>query len=166
MEEKIAIAAVGASDVDTAVALLTAQLVEHEIATPAERLQSVVQTVAADQRHGYMLLASAAGQVIGIAYAAAHLSAEHGGLIGWLEELYVVPDWRGRGVGSLLLADVMSRAQQLQWRGVELEVVAGHERAAALYLRHGFVPLPRARYSRIFGSEEAASPSAIAESIT
>jgi [ribosomal protein S18]-alanine N-acetyltransferase len=150
VEEKITIDAVGASDVGTAVALLTAQLDEHDIGVAAERLRAVVETVATDQRHGFMLLASVAGRAVGIAYAAAHLSAEHGGLIGWLEELYVVPECRGRGVGSLLLAEVIARAQQLHWCGVELEVVAGHERAAALYLREGFVPVPRARYSRIF----------------
>ena len=46
---------------------------------------------------------------------------------------------RGRSVGSALLADVIARAERLNWRGVELEVVVGHERAAALYVRHGFI---------------------------
>jgi GNAT superfamily N-acetyltransferase len=71
-------------------------------------------------------------------------------VIGWLEELYVVPEFRGAGVGSALLADVLARAERLKWRGVELEVVVGHERAAALYLRHGFVSAPRSRYTRLF----------------
>ena len=150
MDEPVAIAALRTSDVDVAVELLAAQLAEHDIATPAERLRDVVQTVVTDARHGFILLASADDRAIGIGYAAAHLSAEHGGVIGWLEELYVIPTWRGRGVGSLLLTELVSRAQQLQWRGLELEVVAGHERAAALYLRHDFVPTARARYTRLF----------------
>ena len=150
MDENVSIAALSGSDIENAVALLMAQLVEHDIATPADRLRTVVETVAADARHGFILLASSRDRAIGIAYAAAHLSAEHGGTIGWLEELYVVPDWRARGVGSLLLADVVARAQELHWCGLELEVVAGHERAAALYLRHGFAATARARYTRIF----------------
>ena len=150
MDEPVSITALRSSDVDVAVELLTAQLEEHDIATSAERLRDIVQTVVADARYGFILLASADDHAIGIAYAAAHLSAEHGGVIGWLEELYVMPEWRGRGVGSLLLDDLVSRAQQLQWRGVELEVVAGHERAAALYLRRGFIATPRARYTRMF----------------
>lgn len=150
MNEQVSITALRSSDLDVAVQLLTAQLEEHDIATPEERLREVVEAVVADARHGFILLASADDREIGIAYAAAHLSAEHGGAIGWLEELYVIPTWRGRGVGSLLLADLLSRAQQLHWRGVELEVVAGHERAAALYLRHGFVATRRARYTRLF----------------
>jgi GNAT superfamily N-acetyltransferase len=137
-------------DLHAAVALLQAQLREHDITTPEAALRDVVRSVVDDPRHGFILLASSGDGACAIAYAAAHLSAEHGGLIGWLEELYVVPGQRGKGVGSLLLGEVFSRAAQLGWRGVELEVVEGHERAAALYLRHGFQRAPRSRYSLIF----------------
>jgi RimJ/RimL family protein N-acetyltransferase len=40
----------------------------------------------------------------------------------------------------------ISRARALKWRAVELEVVAGHERAARLYERVGFRKIDRARY--------------------
>lgn len=152
----IAIHALTQDDVDLAVGLLDAQLREHDISTPAAALREVVRAVIADDRHGFMYLAWLGDRAVGIAYAAAHLSAEHGGVIGWLEELYVAPECRGAGVGSLLLHEVISHAQQLNWRGIELEVVAGHERAAALYLRHGFIAAPRARYTRLFERSAAA----------
>lgn len=135
---------------DVIVTLLSAQLVEHEIETPADLLHSVVDSVLSDSRHGFILLAANDGEAIGVSYAASHLSAEHGGTVGWLEELYVRGEWRGRGVGSALLEATIARAQELRWRGLELEVVAGHERAAALYLRHGFNALPRTRYTHLF----------------
>lgn len=135
---------------EAAVALLEAQLAEHEMAQPADVLRAVTKSVLSDSRHGFMLLALAGDRPVGIAYAAAHLSAEHGGTIGWLEELYVLPEWRARGVGSALLKAVMAHAHDRQWRGLELEVVAGHERALPLYARHGFRALPRTRFSRIF----------------
>ena len=143
---------VEAGDIETAVALLQAQLEEHEIATPPDALRAVVRQVVADPRHGFMLLAIVDDRAVGIAYAAAHLSAEHGGVIGWLEELYVAPDWRGRGFGSALLREVEYRARALAWRGLELEIVEGHERTVPLYERHAFQALSRARFSRIFGS--------------
>ena len=148
--DNVSIAAVSADDTEAAVQLLKAQLLEHEIATTEEALRGVVRMVLDDERRGFMLLAHTNGRAAGVAYAAAHLSAEHGGLIGWLEELYVVPEYRARGVGSALLADILARAERLNWRGVELEVVAGHERAAALYVRHGFIAAPRSRYTRLF----------------
>ena len=148
--DNLSISAVSADDTDAVVQLLTAQLLEHEIVTAEEALRGVVRTVLSDERHGFMLLAHAHGCAVGVAYAAAHLSAEHGGVVGWLEELYVAPEYRGRSVGSALLADVLARAERLRWRGIELEVVGGHERAAALYVRHGFIAAPRSRYTRVF----------------
>ena len=149
-EGGVHIAIVDRDSLEAAVALLQAQLAEHEMHPTAEALRGVVQTViAADARLGFMLLATSAGQPIGIAYAAAHLSAEHGGTVGWLEELYVIPEWRGCGVGSALLIEVATRAQQQGWRALELEVVAGHERAVPLYQRHGFTRADRARLTRL-----------------
>ena len=135
--------------------MLQAQLREHDIETPAEQLRAVVTRVQTDARQGFILLAQNGTSPVGIAYAAAHLSAEHGGTIGWLEELYVVPDARGSGVGSALLREVIARAQALDWRGIELEVVAGHERAVPLYARHGFEAAHRARFTRIFAAGSA-----------
>jgi GNAT superfamily N-acetyltransferase len=153
MHAEISIAALDERSADAAVELLAAQLREHDICTVEHELRAVVDAVANDARHGFMLLASAGDQAIGIAFAAAHLSAEHGGVVGWLEELYVSRDWRGRGTGARLLAEVIARAEGLRWRALELEVVAGHERAAALYLRHGFVAADRARYTRAIRSD-------------
>lgn len=144
------IKAVEAGDIETAVTLLVSQLAEHEIVTPPDALHAVVCEVVSDSRRGFMLLAMAGDRAVGIAYAAAHLSAEHGGMIGWLEELYVSPDVRGRGIGAALLREVATRAKALAWRGLELEIVHGHERVVSLYHRHGFQPLLRTRFSRIF----------------
>jgi putative acetyltransferase len=148
--DELAIASAEARDADVIVALLDAQLREHDIATSTDDLRDVTNAVIADPRHGFILMARTGATPIGLAYAAAHLSAEHGGGIGWLEELYVVPSWRGRGAGSALLERVLARAAELGWRALELEVVRGHERAVPLYSRHGFRTVDRARFSRIF----------------
>jgi GNAT superfamily N-acetyltransferase len=134
---------------DAAIALLTAQLQEHHIYTPDHLLRQVVERVCANAREGFMLLASGdGGEPVGIAFAASHLSAEHGGIVGWLEELYVQPEYRGRGVGGALLSSVIAEAQRREWRALDLEVVAGHERAVALYQRHQFAPVNRQRFTR------------------
>ncbi|MFL6513899.1 MAG: GNAT family N-acetyltransferase [Chthoniobacterales bacterium] len=138
------------ANLDAAVALFDAQLREHNIVTPLTDLHNVAHAVLADPLLGFVLVAAIEDNLVGFAYAASHLSLEHGGIIGWLEELYVVPEWRGRGIGSRLLTENIARARQLNWRGIELEVVAGHERVIPLYLRHDFQPVSRARLSRIF----------------
>ena len=150
MADGVSIVSAEAKHLESIVSLLAAQLEEHDISTPGDALRDVARAVIDDPSHGFISLALTHDAIAGLAYAAAHLSAEHGGTIGWLEELYVTPGYRGRGIGSELLDNVISRACARGWRGVELEVVAGHERAASLYLRHGFAALPRARYSCIF----------------
>ncbi|MBV8417251.1 MAG: GNAT family N-acetyltransferase [Verrucomicrobia bacterium] len=89
------------------------------------------------------------GSVIGAAYASSLLSFEHGGVSGWLEELYVLPRWRDQRIGSQLLAAVIAHAKGLGWRALDLEVDATHQRAIPLYIRHEFHPRSRSRFYRI-----------------
>src|ERR1700738_411510 len=139
---------------DAAVALFEAQLREHGIATSVHDLRTVAQTIAAQPRYGFMLVANTVdGDPVGVAYASCLLSLEHGGVSGWFEELYVLPEWRGRGIGSCLVAEVVARAKKLGWRAIDLEVDAGHQRAIALYARYQFQPHSRSRLYRTIHNE-------------
>jgi GNAT superfamily N-acetyltransferase len=146
-----------ARQLDSAVALFSAQLKEHGITTRTEDLRSAVQSVAADARYGFIVVASTVeASPVGIAYASCLLSLEHGGVSGWLEELYVLPEWRGHGIGSRLITEVIGRAKELGWRAIDLEVEDGHERAISLYLRHRFQPHSRTRlFRKIYSGTDA-----------
>ena len=98
--------------------------------------------------HGFVLTAYHHGVPVGVAYAACILSLEHGGWSGWLEEFYVLPGWRGQGIGSLLLAAVIAAATQRGWPALDLEVDSNHRRVLSLYTRNGFQPLSRTRFVR------------------
>ncbi len=144
------VTALAPGEIGVAVRLLQAQLAEHDLATAEEALRAVVEEVLADADLGFILLARSEREAAsGLVYAAAHLSAEHGGTIGWIEEIYVRPEARGKGLGGCLLQAAIERSQTLGWRALELEVVAGHERAAPLYQRHGFQTNARTRFTRL-----------------
>lgn len=55
----------------------------------------------------------------------------------------VQPAYRGAGVGSRLLSEVLAAAARVGIPRVSLSVEDGNTTARALYLRHGFVPVGR-----------------------
>ena len=54
---------------------------------------------------------------------------------GWLDQLYLDPDWRGRGIGDRFVA----LAQQRQPSGLQLWTFRVNAPAQRFYERHGFV---------------------------
>jgi ribosomal protein S18 acetylase RimI-like enzyme len=148
--DSLPVGPVDAEMLDVVVALFEAQLREHAIKTSRDDLRWVIQQVTADQRYGFMLAATAPdGCPIGVAYASSLLSLEHGGVSGWLEELYVLPQWRGQGIGSRLIEEVVIHARKLGWRALDLEVDATHQRAVSLYTRYQFRSHSRRRFYRM-----------------
>jgi GNAT superfamily N-acetyltransferase len=125
-----------------ALPLLEAQYREHDIDMGGKRLSRALGELVRDQ--GLIILAG----TVGVAVVSWMYSPEKAGRIAWLEELYVAPAQRGRGLGALLIERAAREARRAGCVAMELEVLRGHERAARLYLRAGFVELPRRRYSR------------------
>lgn len=68
-------------------------------------------------------------------------STEVGGLCVHVEDLYLRPEARGRGMGGAFLEYITEKYRSAAAR-VRLEVEAENEGAMALYQRHGFRELP------------------------
>jgi GNAT superfamily N-acetyltransferase len=139
--------------IESVAPLFEAQLREHGFSASIESLLPVMRSVLSHPSSGFVLFASFEGVPIGVAYAAALLSLEHGGYSGWLEEFYVLPKWRGRGFGSQLLARVLATAEDRGWRAIDLEVDFSHDRVVSLYTRSHFEPVHRSRFVRRFRYE-------------
>jgi GNAT superfamily N-acetyltransferase len=136
-------------EIDAAVDLLGRQLREHGVKTDLGKVRSVIERIVKDDRLGFVLVALEKNQrPVGIALGCAFLGVEHGGTSGWIEELYVLPEFQARGIGSLLVAEFIRVASALGWRAIDLEIDSGHRRAASLYERHGFTQLDRSRLGR------------------
>jgi ribosomal protein S18 acetylase RimI-like enzyme len=136
-------------EVDAAVDLLSRQLREHGVKTDLGKVRSVIERIVKDNRLGFVLVALEKNQrPVGIALGCAFLGVEHGGKSGWIEELYVLPEFQMRGIGSLLVAEFIRVASAMAWRAIDLEIDSAHRRAVSLYERHGFTQLDRSRLSR------------------
>jgi ribosomal protein S18 acetylase RimI-like enzyme len=57
----------------------------------------------------------------------------------YIANLGVHADWRGKGVGSALIAHAVAQARKNGYRQVSLDVALGNDRAEQLYRRIGFV---------------------------
>jgi ribosomal protein S18 acetylase RimI-like enzyme len=69
----------------------------------------------------------------------------HSGTLG----MGLLPELRGRGLGSRLLAATLEAARAAGLSRIELEVLASNDAAVALYERHGFRHEGRKRAARI-----------------
>ena len=134
-------------ELDAICGLLTAQLAEHAIPLAPQLLAEAVRTALADDHKALILLARQDGRPVGVAFVSFQSSLERGGRIMWLEELYVLPELRGRGTGTALLRAALDAARIRGCRSVELEVETSHARAANLYARAGFQPLARVHWA-------------------
>jgi GNAT superfamily N-acetyltransferase len=146
--DSIKITPATAEDCAACARLLAGQLDEHQIQAPLERLQAVLDRLVKNPERGFVLVARDAAEIVGLAYVAVILSVEHCGPVAWLEELYVAPEGRNRGVGTALLQGVIERSRQDGIEAIDLEIDEGHDRVASLYERFGFRPLRRSRWVR------------------
>lgn len=128
--------------------LLAMQLADHDIVISNARLASAIDGVINVPKRGFFLVALRDGACIGVAYVSFIWALEHGGLAGWLEELYVAPDHREGGVGTQLLEAAIASATAAGCAALDLEIDSAHERVRSLYARHGFTSLPRSRLVR------------------
>lgn len=87
---------------------------------------------------GY-LLESDGGEPMGYMLLSKTFSQECGGLAIWVEELSVLPAFRGQGAGSEALNWVKRRYPEV--RRIRLEVEPDNERAIELYRRLGYEEL-------------------------
>jgi GNAT superfamily N-acetyltransferase len=144
---RVRIEAASEETLDAVLALLGAQYAEHDIHLPAGTLRDATRVLLGDPRRGAILVACDP-EPIGLAVLAFTWTLEHGGLVAWLDELFVIPARRGDGVGQQLLERALELAREAACRAVELEVDIGHARAEHLYGRAGFTRLSRRRWSK------------------
>jgi GNAT superfamily N-acetyltransferase len=69
----------------------------------------------------------------------------------YLEDLFVVTEWRGRGIGQTLVAHLARIAVERGCGRMEWSVLDWNERAIRFYTRLGAAPMPEWRICRLTG---------------
>ena len=141
----ITVRAAGPADREACVGLLTAQLVEHHLPADPAGIAAGVDLALAPHSPAWLLLAEREGVPVGIVLANQIVSVEQCGYTLWVEELYVVPEARRRGVATAFLDYFAGEGRRRGVRAVELEVVPTQAAAFALYRGRGFADVHRQR---------------------
>ena len=77
--------------------------------------------------------------VAGYALLAKTFSQEAGGLVVWIEEIFVKPEFRGKGLGGEFFDFLFQNRPAARYR---LEIEPENERAVVLYRKKGFEIMP------------------------
>jgi ribosomal protein S18 acetylase RimI-like enzyme len=117
-------------------ALIAAYHAEDRVAHDADALEAIV-TPLLDGTYGRIWMIVAAGEVVGYVAMCFGYSIEFGGRDAFIDEIYLVPAHRGRGIGKATLEHLEVEARAFGVRALHLEV--DHDNPAAhLYERVGF----------------------------
>ncbi len=128
-----------AGDVPTLLPMMRA-LWEHEGIPFDERLvEPPLRELLSEPALGRVWLALAGGAVAGYAMGTWGFSTEQGGRFLLLDELFVLPAFRGTGIGRAALAFVEEAARGAEGRAVRIEVAEENDGARRLYREAGYV---------------------------
>ena len=86
--------------------------------------------------------------VVGYGLLSFTYSNEAGGMVVWLEEVYIREAYRGRGLGNEYLRFISDKYRETAaW--LRLEISPENGRARELYKKHGYHPMPYHGYYKI-----------------
>ena len=105
-------------------------------------------------RYAEGYVAEQEGAVIGYALLAKTFSREAGGKVMWLEEMYILPEYRSHGIGKAFFSAIEEQAEREGFARIRLELEANNMRARALYERLGYRELEYKQMVKELRSEE------------
>jgi ribosomal protein S18 acetylase RimI-like enzyme len=103
-----------------------------------DRMEPALRELLQDPKLGRLWMIEERSQVVGYLALVFSFSLECYGREAYVDELYILPAHRGRGLGSQALKEVIGVCPELDIRLLRLEVTQHNQSAKDLYLRLGF----------------------------
>ncbi|HEV2227314.1 MAG TPA: GNAT family N-acetyltransferase [Steroidobacteraceae bacterium] len=111
---------------------------EHIAGFEALRVELLLQQLIGEPRLGAAWVADAGGRLSGYLVAVSVLSLEHGGLMAEIDELFVLPEERARGIGGRLLAAAEGALAARGCVRLQLQLSLGNAAARGFYQHRGY----------------------------
>jgi GNAT superfamily N-acetyltransferase len=103
------------------------------------KIQRTVQELLKYPEKGAITVFCIDDAIVGYAIVIYCWSNEYGGNIAFIDEFYVKPPWRGKGIGTSFL-EYLAKVKPGDLKGLQLEVTPRNEKTFAYYSRQGFEP--------------------------
>ncbi len=126
------------ADIDVLVAFMGEYYLFDHIPFDEQVARDAVREFLNDPQLGRAWLIRSGGRPVGYVFLTLGFILEFGGRDAFIDELYLVPDHRGKGIGALTLAFIEEEARMLGVRALRLEVSKSNRRAHKLYQKAGF----------------------------
>lgn len=140
-----------ASDLPTVLPLVFGFYRHFEFPWNEARKRQVLSEILASPQVGRLWLVRDSGGAVGYALVIYFLSLEFDGRVAVLDEFYLEPRSRGKGLGGWVLRQLREQVAEEGIGVIRLEVDERHPEAAALYARNRFQREPREVWSRRTG---------------
>lgn len=127
------------ADRDLLVELMSEFYSESGYPLNRRRAHDAFADLLADERLGHVWVVQAESEDVGYVVLTLGYSMEYAGRDAFVDDLYIQPAYRGRGLGKMALAEVSAACGRLGVRALHLEVGRANAAAHALYRQVGFV---------------------------
>ncbi len=117
---------------------MTAFYAEAGYELDRERSVGAFATILGDERLGYTWIIQQESHEVGYLVLTLKYAMEFGGVIACLDDIYVQPVWRNKGLSTAALLEVRSFCEATGIRAVTVEVGYKNAAAQATYRRAGF----------------------------
>lgn len=128
----------GADDRDLLLAFIRELYACEHIPFDEARAVRSLGDLLADPSRGQIWVIERAGRPVGYAVMTLGYSLEFGGRFGLLDELFILEEHRGSGVGRQALARIAQSCRELGFEALRLEVDRTNRVARELYRKVGF----------------------------
>ena len=111
---------------------------EYGLETPPEARQAALAPLLEGSPYGMAYLLGPARAPVGYVIVTLGWSLELGGMEGWIDEIYIRPSVRGRGLASEALFGISRALRDAGVRAIHLEVLRDDTAHHRLYQKAGF----------------------------
>ena len=126
------------ADIPTVLPMMRAFYDFERIAFNEERATELLRELVRDSRNGRLVMIESENTTAGYMVVGFGFSIEFGGRDALLDELFIVPEFRGKGLGTGAVDFAFNLCAENEIEALHLEADHFNERAHDLYLRLGF----------------------------